>query len=145
MLIVTMLSGALSEKRQSCTPPSQESAIAAVRELNLQYIAAARTGDAKWFERHMADDVVVVLGSGKRLTKTTFLAAMTQGLRHFKSLTVRDVTVRAFGSIAQVDADAPWEMADGVTGISRYIDTYAWMDCRWQVISAQITLLPRPS
>jgi len=27
--------------------------------------------------------------------------------------------------------------------VSRYIDTYAWIACRWQVISAQITWLPK--
>jgi uncharacterized membrane protein len=52
------------------------------------------------------------------------------------------VTLRAFGQIVQVDADAPWELNDGRTGVSRYIDTWARLDGRWQVISAQITLLP---
>ena len=36
----------------------------------------------------------------------------------------------------------PGERTDGRTGVSRYIDTWAWLDCRWQVISAQITSLP---
>jgi hypothetical protein len=45
----------------------------------------------------------------------------------------------------QVDADAPWELEDGHRGVSRYIDTYVWLDGRWQVVSAQISLLPVPA
>jgi hypothetical protein len=51
--------------------------------------------------------------------------------------------VRVFGGTVQVDGDAIWELTDGYQGISRYIDTYIWRDGRWQVISAQITLLPQ--
>jgi hypothetical protein len=90
----------------------------------------------------MSGDVVVIQGSGRRLTKPEFLALMRDEPRRFRSLTVRDVTVRVFGSTAQVDADAPWELEDGQRGVSRYIDTYAWLDGRWQVVSAQVTLLP---
>jgi hypothetical protein len=121
---------------------NDERAEATVRALNQQYIDAARTGDADWFREHMAEDVLVVLGSGRRLRKTEFLATMANEPRSFRSLTVRDVTVRRFGQTVQVDADAPWELADGQRGVSRYIDTYAWLDGRWQVISAQVTLLP---
>jgi hypothetical protein len=112
--------------------------------LNEQYIEAARTGDARWFSEQMAEDVVVILGSGRRLGKRDFLAMMEEAPRAFRSLTLRDVTVRVYGPIVQVDADAPWELDDGARGVSRYIDTWAWIDGRWRVISAQITLLPPP-
>lgn len=121
--------------------PEPAVAAAAVRLLNKEYIDAARTGDAAWFERHMADDVVVILGSGRRLDKAAFLALFDEPST-FESLTVENVTVRVFGPAVQVDADAPWTRAGGQHGVSRYIDTYAWIDGRWQVVSAQITLLP---
>jgi hypothetical protein len=129
---------------QSCDPPTATEAIARVDALNQQYIEAARTGDAAWFDAHMASDVLVILGSGRRQNKTEFLQRLRAAPRGYRSLTVRDATVRAFGTVAQVDADAPWTLTDGATGVSRYIDTYAWIDCRWRVISAQITLLPPP-
>ncbi|MGH7719272.1 MAG: nuclear transport factor 2 family protein [Gemmatimonadaceae bacterium] len=128
---------------QECKPPRPAEATAAIRVLNQQYIDAARTNDVTWFRDHMAEDVVIVLGSGRRVRKPAFLAMLTDEPKTFRSLTVRDVTLRVFGSTVQVDADAPWELGDGSTGVSRYIDTYAWLDCRWQVISAQITLLRR--
>lgn len=126
-------------------PPSPNQARGQISELNEQYIAAARRGDSHWFREHMSGDVVVIQGSGRRLTKPQFLALMEDEPRRFRSLTVRDVTVRVFGPTAQVDADAPWELENGHRGVSRYIDTYAWLDGRWQVVSAQITLLPAES
>jgi len=127
------------------SPPGPAEAASAVRALNHEYIEAARTGDAAWFRGHMAEDVVVVLSSGRRLRKPEFVAMMRDEPKHYRSLTVRDVTLRVFGPTVQVDADALWELGDGSTGVSRYIDTYAWLDGRWQVISAQITLLPPPA
>lgn len=127
-----------------CEPPDSAGAISAVAVLNQAYIDAARGNDVTWFRRHLAEDVVVVLGSGRRVRKPEFLALVAEEPKSYESLTVRDVTLRAFGATVQVDADAPWKLGDGSTGVSRYIDTYAWLDCRWQVISAQITLLPRP-
>lgn len=126
-------------------PPSPERASADVRALNERYIAAARAHDAAWFGEHMAEDVLVILGNGRRLTKPDFLAAVASDTRRFRSLSLRDVTLRAFGSTVQVDADAPWALEDGTRGVSRYIDTYAWIDGRWQVVSAQITPLPYES
>jgi hypothetical protein len=116
-------------------------AVAAVRDLNQQYIAAARTNDAEWFRRRVADDAVIVLGGGRRLRKPDFLALLRDEPKPYRSLAVRDVTLRAFGTTVQVDADAPWELADGTTGVSRYIDTWIWLEGRWQVISAQVTPL----
>jgi hypothetical protein len=141
LLALTLLAGTDMAEAIACNAPGAEAAAAAVRRLNEEYIDAARTGNAAWFRRHMAEDVVVILGTGKRLGKTEFLSQF-DAPKAFRSLTLRNVTLRVFGPTVQVDADAPWELADGHRGVSRYIDTYAWLDGRWQVVSAQITLLP---
>lgn len=117
-------------------------AIETVRALNHEYLAAVRANDPTWFDRHLAEDAVVVLANGHRLRKPEFLASLTDAPRSFRSLGVRNVTLRWFGPTVQVDADAPWELTDGTAGVSRYIDTYVWLEGRWQVISAQITSLP---
>ncbi len=142
MPITSLFSGARIAGSQDCRQPPPTEATAAVRVLNQQYITAAGRNDVMWFTRHMADDGVVVLGDGSRKRKPDFLAMLREEPRSFRSLTVRDVTLRAFGATVQVDADAHWELTDGRTGVSRYLDTWAWLDCRWQVISAQVTSLP---
>ncbi len=116
-------------------------ALATVRVLNQQYIAAARTNDADWFGRNVADDAVIVLGGGRRLRKTEFLALLRDEPKLYRSLAVEEVTLRAFGNVVQVDADASWELADGTMGVSRYMDTWVRLEGRWQVVSAQVTPL----
>lgn len=113
-----------------------------IRELNQQYLTAVRAGDATWLRDRLADEAVVVLGDGRRLHKSDYLRLLSTEPTRFRSLAARDVTVRAFGPTIQVDADAPWELSDGSRGVSRYIDTWVWLDGRWQVVSAQITPVP---
>lgn len=136
----SLFAGARDRRRSPLAP---EEATAAVHALNEAYIAAARSNDAAWFAAHVAEAAVMVSGDGRRMNKQEFLARLQDEPRDYRSLTVESVTVRAFGATVQVDADAPWQLADGRAGVSRYIDTYAWLDGRWQVISAQVTLLPQ--
>jgi hypothetical protein len=125
--------------RRDADPDTQ--AIAAVRVLNQQYIAATRTNDADWFSRNLADDAVIVLDGGRRFRKPEFLALLQNDPRLYRSLTVQDVTLRAFGNMVQVDANAPWELPDGTSGVSRYIDTWVRLESRWHVVSVQVTPL----
>jgi ketosteroid isomerase-like protein len=127
---------------QKSSPPSPERARIDIGRLNEDYIAAVRRCDPSWFQEHMSEEVVVIQGNGRRVTKIEFVRTMKEQPRRFRALRLRNVTVRAFGTVAQVDADAPWQLETGEEGISRYIDTYAWLDGRWQVISAQVTSLP---
>ena len=140
----TLFPGMHGRSPHERSPLAPAEAEAAIRALNQEYIIAARTNDAGWFRQHLAEEVVVILGDGRRMGKAEFLTSL-KAPKPFRSLIVRNVSVRTFGPAVQVDADAPWELADGQTGVSRYIDTYAWLEGRWQVISAQVTPLPRPS
>ena len=127
---------------EQCQPPPIAEAIAEVRILNIQCIDAARTSDAAWFRRHLAEDAVIIVGSGRRMRKPEFIAMLRDEPKSYRSFGVCNVTLRVFGPTVQVDADAPWVLANGQQGTSRYIHSYAWMDGRWQVISAQVTWLP---
>ena len=141
LLIATMFAGVRMPESQDCPVPPPAAATETIRALNQQYIDAARISNGNWFGQHMAEDVVVVLGDGRRVGKAEFLATLKSQPRDYKSLTVRDVTIRFYGATVIVDGTAPWELRDGTTGVTRYIDTYAWLDCRWQVVSAQLTWL----
>src|SRR4029453_9021942 len=91
------------------------------------------TNHAEWFSRNLADDAVIVLRGGQRLRKPDFLEMLQNAPKLYRSLVVQDVTVRTFGSMTQVDALAPWEMADGTSGVSRYLDTWVRLEGRWQM------------
>jgi len=138
--------GRLFPRTRASAGPDAETtaahAIAAVRILNQEYIVASRGNDVGWFRERLAPDAVIVLGDGRRLRSPDFLSMMESQPRKYRSLGLTDVTLRAYGGTVQVDADARWEMAEGTQGVSRYIDTWAWLDGRWLVISAQVTPLP---
>src|SRR6266545_5438993 len=104
LMTAIFFSGAHMAHSQECNPPNSADATAAIGVLNQQYIDAARTNDAAWFRRHMSEDVVVVLGSGRRVRKAEFLAILRDEPKTYRSLTARDVTLRVFGSTVQVDA-----------------------------------------
>jgi hypothetical protein len=141
-LIVEALRRTGSPGPSRCATPAASDARVSVERLNREYIAAASRQDWTWFRDHLAESAVVVLGSGRRLEKEAFLELVRGASGARTSYELRNVTTRVYGPTAQVDADAPWVRADGTRGISRYVDTYSWLECRWQVISAQITLLP---
>jgi len=122
--------------------PSQSESAAMIRALNDEYIDAARADDVSWFRDHMADECIVIQGTGRRLTKAEFVTRLVDAPTAYTWLTSHDVIVRVFGAVAQVDAHATWELANGSAGISRYIDTYLWVEGRWRVISAQVTWFP---
>lgn len=124
-------------------PPPSADVLEDVRRLNQEYIWAVLAGDANWFGAHLADDAVVVLGDARRFGRAGFLRMLDDDPRRFEVVTVRDVTVRAYGSTVQVDADAPWTLADGVRGVSRYVATWVWLGGRWRLVSVQLTPLPR--
>jgi hypothetical protein len=108
-------------------------------------VHAVREDVVEWFRQHLSEDVVIITGRGRRLRKAGFLSVLRDEPKNYLTLRVRDATFRVFGHVVPVDADAPWELGDESTGLSRHIDTWAWLDGRWQVISAQVTLLPARS
>jgi hypothetical protein len=127
--------------RRDADAAADMQAVAAVRILDQECIAAMRANDAEWFSRNVADDAVIVLGEGRRLRKSEFLALLQHDPKPYRSLAVEDVTLRAFGNMVQVDAGAPWELADGSSGVWRSIDTWVRLEGRWQMVSAQVTPL----
>ena len=127
---------------RTATAPEEVGPLPAIRALNEQYLAAVLANDADWFRDHLAEDALVILGDGRRLRKGGFLAEVRGRASRFRSLYAVNVSLRAFGATVQVDADVPWELDNGQRGISRYLDTWANLEGRWQVVSAQITTLP---
>jgi hypothetical protein len=116
-------------------------AVATVRVLNQQSIAALRTNDAEWFAGNLADDGVIVLGEGRRLRKPEFLSMLRNEPKLYRVLAAQEVTLRAYGNTVQVDADAPCELADGTSSMSHYLATWVHLGGRWQMVSAQVTPL----
>jgi ketosteroid isomerase-like protein len=141
MPLTSLFPRARAAARADRFPPTDD-VLEDVRRLNQEYIWAVLANDAGWFDASLADDAVVLVSDGRRLGKSGFVRLLEEDPRAFEVLTVRDVTVRAYGAVVQVDADAPWTMADGTRGVSRYLATWVWQDGRWRAVSLQTTTLP---
>ena len=140
MRITTLFQGTRGDgPLRQPSPPRPGDPASEVAALNQEYLDAARSNDLTWFRQHLSEDVVMILGEGRRLRKPEFLATLRNAPWSYRSLMARGVVLRVFGEAVQVDAEAPWELSDGTTGVSRYLDTWMWLDGRWQVVSAQVT------
>jgi hypothetical protein len=140
MRITTLFQGTRGDGPPRQTTPLRPGDPASeVAALSQEYLDATRANDATWFGQHLSEDVVVILGEGRRLRKPEFLGTLRNAPRSYRSLVARGVVVRVFGEAVQVDAESPWELSDGSIGVSRYLETWLWLDARWQVISAQVT------
>lgn len=142
MRITSLFPKARLDSRDAA-PPAPDDGNAEVRRLNDEYLAAMLAGDTGWFKRRLAGNAVVMFGDGRRLNKAEFLAMMRAQPGRLRSLEARDVAVRAFGPVVQVDADAPWELADGTRGMTRYLHTWIRLEGGWQVVSVHLAVVAR--
>lgn len=120
-----------------------------VAALDIQYQAAVKNNDAATMDRILADDFVVVLGSGKIYTKTDLLnLARTRRIRyeHQEEL---EQSVRVWHDTAVVTAKL-W-----VKGLDEgkpfdyrvwFSDTYVRTPSGWRYVHGQASLpLPNPA
>jgi ketosteroid isomerase-like protein len=112
-----------------------------LRQLNEQYVRAFREADVAWYDAHLAPDYVVTQGDGTFDYRAGALAAFARPTfaTHFRSFPVEQVNIRRFGELALIEAENPFEMKDGRTGIARYTDIWQKQQGRWRCISAHIT------
>lgn len=112
-----------------------------LRQLNEQYVRAFREADVAWYDAHLAPDYVVTQGDGSFEYRAGALAAFARPTfaTHFRSFPVEQVNIRRFGELALIEAENPFEMKDGRTGIARYTDIWQKEQGRWRCISAHVT------
>lgn len=119
-----------------------------VAALDTQYQAAVKNNDAAAMDRILADDFVLVTGSGKSYTKTDLLAEARGGLVHYERQDDVDQTVRIWGDTAVITAKL-WEKGtDNEKPFDRVVwfsDTYVRGPGGWRYVFGQSSLpLPKP-
>ena len=77
-----------------------------VAALDTEYQAAVKNNDAPTMDRILADEFVLVTGSGKIYSKADLLAEARSGRVHYERQDDADQTVRAWGDTAVVTAPA---------------------------------------
>jgi len=115
----------------------------AVALLDTQYQAAVKTNDAATMEHILADDFVLVTGSGKVYTKSDLLRDARTGVDRYEHQEDTDQSVRVFGDTAVVTAKL-WEKGSEngkpFDRIVWFSDTYVRTADGWRYVFGQSSL-----
>ena len=127
-------------------PAADEKAVAA---LDSEYQAAVKNNDAATMDRILADDFVVVLGSGKTYTKVDLLQAARTHRIQYDHQEDSDQTVRVWGDTAVVTAKLWTKGTDQGKPFEFFVwfsDTYVRTAAGWRYVHGQASLpLPNPA
>ncbi len=141
-LVFRPATGAMED---SSTPVSDERKILAA--LDTQYQAAVEGNDAGTMDRILADNFVLVTGSGKTYSKADLLAEARSGRLHYERQDDTDKTVRMWGDTAAITAKL-WEKGTDDGKPFEYVvwfsDTYLRTSEGWRYVFGQSSLpLPK--
>ena len=114
-----------------------------IAALDAQYQSAVQRNDADAMDHMLADDFVLVTGSGKKYTKADLLAEARSGRITYERQSDSQQTVRAWGDTAIVTAKL-WAKgtADGKPFQHRlwFSDTYVRTSNGWRYVFGQSSL-----
>ena len=114
-----------------------------VRQLNQGYIAAAQASDAGWFDKHLAACFMASNPDGSLVDRAAFLDRI--GRPHTNTgYAAVDPRVRVIGDVGVADCGFRLTTPDGHEVVGHYTDVYAYLDRRWQCVSAHFALRPAP-
>ncbi len=121
----------------------------AVAALDIEYQAAVKANDAATMDRILADDFVLVIGSGKTFSKADLLQEARSKEEQYERQEDTEQTVRVWGDTAVVTAKL-WEKGtQNVKPFDRtlwFSDTYVRTSTGWRYVFGQASLpLPQTS
>lgn len=120
-----------------------------VAALDTQYQAAVKANDVATMDRILADDFILVTGSGKTYTKDDLLKEARSGLDVYEHQEDTEQTVRVWGDTAVITAKL-WEKGtDNGKQFDKTVwfsDTYVRTPAGWRYVFGQSSLpLPKTS
>lgn len=151
-VVVALASAACAGVRQPGVAEGPKPAAEAEREVRhleeVEWAAAVQRKDTAWFERHLADDLVLTTGRTGRVTNKAqemadILAPTTGG----GGDRLDDLRVQPYGNTAVAtfrltssgsDAGGPYHRT------ARYTEVWLFRAGRWQLVASHSSLLPPP-
>jgi len=135
---------AIDNNKPAITHAEDEKAVAA---LDTQYQEAVKKNDAATMDRILADDFILVTGSGKTYTKADLLKSARDSGTHYEHQEDTDQIVRVWGDTAVVTAKL-WEKGaeneKTFDSILWFSDTYVRTPTGWRYVFGQASLpLPK--
>lgn len=110
--------------------------LAALRDLNQEYIQSDQHRDIERYSEILAEDYVATLPDLELRDKAAFLEMLREP-RPFTDLTAHDVTIRLLGDFALIHGRVTFNV-NGVEHHNRYTDTWQRRGGRWLCIAADV-------
>lgn len=120
------------------TASSTDADLAALRDLNQDYIRAVQNGDVRRFDEILADDFRCSNPNGTLVDRAASLAQTALPVT-IAGLEAHEVMIRLMGEFAIVHARTTYTAADGQPGTGWYTDVWARRGGRWLAVSAHVT------
>jgi ketosteroid isomerase-like protein len=147
ILLTTTLIGSLVTFAPLFASDNSTNDAKTVAVLDTEYQAAVKNNDASTMDRILADDFVVVLGSGKSYTKADLLQLARIRRIQYEHQEETDQTVRVWGDTAVVTAKLWTKGIDGGKLFDFHVwfsDTYVRTPAGWRYVHGQASI-PLPN
>jgi ketosteroid isomerase-like protein len=139
MVLICSLAALASVAANADTESDQK----AVSALDTKYQAAVKNNDATTMDRILADDFVVVTGTGKIYSKADLLNMARTNQVHYEHQDESDQTVRVWGNAAVVTAKLWGKGMDKGKSFDWHVwfsDTYVRTSSGWRYVHGQASL-----
>ena len=113
-----------------------------IRALADQTAEASLKGDASFFEKHYADDAVIIHSDGKMSTKAQEIAALKSGAVKYESYDVHELKIRVDGNTAVVSSLISSKRTVNGKPVSGDVrSTRVWIKQKgdWKLVASQAT------
>jgi ketosteroid isomerase-like protein len=114
--------------------------LAALQELNREYVRSVQMSDVQRFQEMLADDFLCSLPDGSLINRERFLQQTAVPVT-ISDLAAHDVNIRVMGDFAIIHARTTYRAVDGREGAGRYTDVWAKRGGTWLAVSAHVTRL----
>ena len=112
--------------------------VAALRQLNADYVRSVQEADVAWFRDHLTADFLNSNPDGMLVDRDGFLEQIARPVT-ISGLRPEDVRIRMFGDVALIHARTVYRKPDGQPGAGRYTDTWQRQGTRWLCVAAHVT------
>jgi len=111
-----------------------------VKQLERDWLAAEKAGDADKLSQIIADDWIALGPDGSTINKQTFIADYKSGKSKVESFEIGPMTVKVMGNVAVVQgSDTEKSKTEGKDSSGKYVwmDVFEKRDGKWQAVRSQ--------
>ena len=139
ILLLTACVG-LAFAQDKMAPAKAPSTAETVKQLERDWIAAEKAGDAGRLSEIIADDWVALGPDGSTIAKPAFIADYKSGKSKVETYEIGPMSVKVLGNVAVVQgSDTEKSVTEGKDSSGKYVwmDVFEKRDGKWQAVRSQ--------